>query len=213
MKNLSVRFLTAYNKEVSVDAENAILVKCAAEYLKMNSNGKGGLCMFADNIIFDLLYLAKSKRDCKVLLKLLNEALKLREISERCKLNLRLLDSLVDYLSLSIKLNSNAKLSDFMSKDDLKIINNLPLNWFLLIIKPKLHINSYIAVISVIIQSYFNHDINLTSIILIITNIKLLFIHLNIVQKSEFLRCTQDVVTITQKLFRFKKYTRKGIFF
>jgi hypothetical protein len=151
-----------YNKDVIVDAENAILVKCAAEYLEMNSNGKGGLCMFADNIIFDLLYLAKSKRDCKVLLKLINEALKFREISERCKLNLRLLDSLVDYFSLSIKLNSNAKLDDVMSKDDLKIINNLPLNWFLLIIKPKLHINSYIAVLSAIIQDYidYNTDLN-----------------------------------------------------
>ena len=58
-----------------------------------------------------------------------------------------------------------------------------------------------------------DHDINLTSIIMTLTNIKLLFIHLNNVKKSEFLRCTQDVVTITQKLFRFKKYTRKGIFF
>ena len=155
-----------YNKDVNVDAENAILVKCAAEYLEMNSNGKGGLCMFADNIIFDLLYLAKSKRDCKGVLTLINEALKYREISERCKLNLRLLDSLVDYLSLSIKLNSgynSVKLSDFLNDDDVKLINNLPLNWFMCIIKPKLHINSYIALLSSIIQGYIDYNTDLNS--------------------------------------------------
>ena len=52
-----------YNKEINVDINNVVNVKCAAEYLDMRSTkGKGGLSLLADNIIFDILYLAKSKQ-------------------------------------------------------------------------------------------------------------------------------------------------------
>ncbi len=67
-----------YNKEIHVDSTNVIYVKCA----EMNSNGKGGLCMFVDNILFDLLYVAKSKRDFKLILQLLKESFKYKEIAE-----------------------------------------------------------------------------------------------------------------------------------
>lgn len=156
-----------YNKEIVLDSNNAIHVKCAAEYLEMNSNGKGGLSMFADNIIFDLLYAAKNKHDCKIILKLIDESLKFKEISEKCKLNLRLLDSLGDYLSWSIKLNSsynNTQSSDLLSDNDVKIINNLPLNWFLYLIKPKVTISTPVALLSNIIQGYIDYNTDLNPI-------------------------------------------------
>ena len=157
-----------YNKEINVNATNVIDVKCAAEFLEMNSNGKGGLCMFADNIIFDLLHAARSKRDCMTILKLLDESLKYKDITEKCKLNLRLLDALVEYLSSSIKLNSAYNnvcfnKNELLGEKELKIVSNLPINWFLHLVKSKVHIGTYVVLLSNLIENYIDHNTALNS--------------------------------------------------
>lgn len=159
-----------YNKEIHVDVTNVIYVKCAAEYLQMNSNGKGGLCMLADNILFDLLYVAQKKRNYKLILQLTEQAMQYKEISEKSKLNLRLLDAFIDNLASAIKIASAYNLSkldfkqnnDIIGKNELKILNNLPLYWFVHLIKSKSHAsNFYQNLLSHLIENYIDYNTNL----------------------------------------------------
>jgi hypothetical protein len=74
-----------YNKEVKINAENIIEVICAAEYLRMSGGvGRGGgLNVVADNVLFDLSYAGRNKKDFALFLSLIERASQHVELIEK----------------------------------------------------------------------------------------------------------------------------------
>ncbi len=169
-----------YNKQVQVNQENVIAVRCAAEYLKMNVSGSNcsGLALMAENILFDLTYSAKNKKDYKSILLLLKKAVEFAELSEKCLISRKLIDSFVENLSIYVKSENvyesiglyekspslyapkkslhNLSLND----DQINIINGLPLKWMNDFVRSAICFNLNPMLLSFLIQNYIDYNTN-----------------------------------------------------
>jgi len=93
-----------YNKETRINESNVIETICAAEYLKMTgAGGRGGLSMVASNVLFDLTYLTRAKRDLKLTVSLVEKAGRFAEIFESSGVYKKLIDALVESLVAHVK--------------------------------------------------------------------------------------------------------------
>ncbi|CAF0787153.1 unnamed protein product [Brachionus calyciflorus] len=163
-----------YNKDVDVNLNNVVSVKCAAEYLEMTGGtGRGGLVMLADNILFDLTYSAKTKRDFYLPLVLLDKSVQFKKYSENSGLTQKLIDSVVENLHSFLKSaavydniekdpKKTKKNRISLSEDSLKILNNLPLDWMNDLIRSAARVGLSQPTLSVIIENYidFNTGLN-----------------------------------------------------
>lgn len=171
-----------YNKEVKIDADNVIETICAAEYLKMTGGlGRGGLAMVANNILFDLTFLSRNKRDYKQTLKFIETASKFVDVIEACGVSKKLIDTFVETLVNhvkssgvyeSINLYTKAAKSNVaaykspkhnlvIEDDQLDVLNNLPLKWINDIIRCSIRYGMNQALISYIIQNYIDYNTSL----------------------------------------------------
>lgn len=169
-----------YNKEVDVNLNNVVAVKCAAEYLEMTGgSGRGGLAMLADNVLFDLIYSAKTKRDFYLPLLLLEKSAKFGTYAEKSGLSTKLIEAFVENLSVYAKTASVYESINYYDKNQashaskkdpqnltlneehLNILNNLPLNWMNFLIRSAVRIGLNSSLLSLIIQNYIDYNTGL----------------------------------------------------
>ena len=170
-----------YNKEVIINADNVIETICAAEYLKMTGGlGRGGLAMVANNILFDLTFLSRNKRDYKQNLKFIEVASKHVDIIEASGVYRKLIDTFVETLVTHVKSsgvyesinlytkpqknlpnNKNHKHNLIIEDEQLNVLNNLPLKWINDIIRCSIRYGINQALISFIIQNYIDYNTSL----------------------------------------------------
>lgn len=171
-----------YNKEVRVNQENVIEVRCAAEYLKMTITGTGcsGLALLAENTLFDLTYSAKPRKDYQSILLLLKKASEFADLSEKCMINRKLIDSFVENLTMHVKstnIYDSIGLYDkspslfapkkslhnlCLNNDQINMLNSLPLKWMNDLIRSAVRFSLNQMLLSYIIQNYidFNTSLN-----------------------------------------------------
>lgn len=171
-----------YNKQVNIDLENVVEVRCATEYLKMTVSGSGcsGLALLAENILFDLTYSAKAKKDYKSMLMLLKKSIDYADLVEKSLFNKKIIDSFVENLAIYVKSNNlydsiglydkspslfapKKSLHDLsLNSEQINIINNLPLKWMNDLIRSSVRFNLNPSLLSYLIQNYIdsNTDLN-----------------------------------------------------
>jgi hypothetical protein len=170
-----------YNKEVNVNQENVIAVRCAAEYLKMTISGSGcsGLALLAENKLFDLTYSAKARKDYQSILLLLKKAAEFADLSEKCMINRKIIDSFTENLAMHVKstnIYDSIGLYDkspslfapkkslhnlCLNEDQIGTINSLPLKWMNDLIRSAVRYNLNQMLLSYLIQNYIDYNTGL----------------------------------------------------
>ena len=167
-----------YNKEVQIDANNVIEVLCASEYLKMSGGiGRSGLSMVANNILFDISYASRNKREYKQSLKFVQKAAVFAEIIEQSGAYKKIIDSFIENLVSYVKLSgiyesiniyckshkstamNKKNLHDLVLDDDqLNILNSMPLKWMNDILRTAVRNGLNSGLVSFIIQNYIDSN-------------------------------------------------------
>lgn len=170
-----------YNKEVQIDAENVIEVLCASEYLKMSGGiGRSGLSIVANNILFDITYAGRNKREYKQSLKFVQKAAEFADIIETSGAYKKVIDSFIESLVSFVKLSgiyesiniyckshkstamNKKNLHDLViDEDQFKILNDLPLKWINDILRTAVRNGLNHGLISYIIQNYIDSNTKL----------------------------------------------------
>ena len=169
-----------YNKNVLVNSDNVIEVRCAAEYLEMNGNsGRGGLGMLADNVLLDVTYSAKSRRDYGLILDLIEKAAKHSKWAEKCGIESKLIEIFVDALAIHVKKALiyegislyEKRVSPYspkkglhsisLSDENINKLNNLPLKWMNDLVRYAARSALNQSLLSYIIQNYIDYNTNL----------------------------------------------------
>ncbi len=171
-----------YNKDVQVTFDNVVEVRAAAEYLEMTGGGqqggtccRGGLATLADNVLFEYLYDAKSKRDVHVPLTLLERAARHPDLADKSGVAEKLLESLVhglasqsacrphevpvpifDHRGRSYSSGSSRNHS-LLSKRQQETLNHLPLSWANQLVRDGARSGVDHAQLASIVQSYIDH--------------------------------------------------------
>ena len=208
-----------YNKSVQINADNVIAVRCAAEYLEMtNGYGRSGLSTLTDNILFDLTYSYKSKRDYNASLTLLERAAEFASLAEQAVIHTKLIESFVENLngyvrkssiyenSLSIYEKSfgiNNKASHLnnvtlhrlsLSNDNIDALNHLPLKWMndLVRISSRYGLNQ--SLLSFIIQNYVDYNTKINP------NYKLEAEETSSAKSKNLVSMAADIINVENKL-------------
>ena len=166
-----------YNKEVKINVDNVIEVICAAEYLKMTGGmGRGGLSVVADNVLFDLSYATRNKRDYGLSLFFIVKASQFIELVEKSGLYRKLIESFVENLTIYIKTSAiyesihiyskSAKFNSSirslhniaLNEEQIEILNNLPIKWMNDLVKCAIRYNLNQGLITYIIQNYIDFN-------------------------------------------------------
>ncbi len=175
-----------YNKSVQINADNVIATRCAAEYLEMtNGYGRSGLSMLTDNILFDLTYSYKSKRDYNASLALLERAAEYAPLAERAGIYTKLIESFVENLNGFVRKSSiyensfsiyeksfgisssNTKANHLhnetlhrlsLSNDNIDALNHLPLKWMNDLVRVGARYGLDHSLLSYIIQNYIDYN-------------------------------------------------------
>ncbi len=153
---------------------------CAAEFLKMSGSvGRGGLSCVAENVLFDLSFAGRTKRDYGLILNFIEKALKYPDFIEKSGVYRKLIESFVENLTIYVKTsaiydsiciyNKSNKYGSskkslhslLLSEEQMNIINNLPLKWMNDIIKCALRFNLNQSLNSYLIQSYIDYNTNI----------------------------------------------------
>ena len=169
-----------YNKEVKINMDNVIEVICAAEYLKMTGGmGRGGLSVVADNVLFDLSYATRNKRDYGLSLFFIVKASQFIELVEKSGLYRKLIESFVENLTIYIKTSAiyesihiyskSAKFNSSirslhniaLNEEQIEILNNLPMKWMNDLVKCAIRYNLNQGLITYIIQNYIDFNTKL----------------------------------------------------
>ena len=125
-----------YNIRIDVTRENVCELRCAAEFLQMNS--RGNLVDKTDSVLVDLLTTAKLSRDYELLGDLLCKCNTLGEISEQAKIVDKCILGVVDCLLLSIKYGRNVYEPESFwqaTPEARQKLFQMPLKWFLELFK------------------------------------------------------------------------------
>ena len=167
-----------YNKSVQINSENVIAVRCAAEYLEMtNGFGRSSLSMLTDNILFDLTYSSKGKRDYNTSLTLLERAAEYSSWAEKCGIHTKLIQSFVENLTAFVRKSSIYESSGIYDKsaaskhnnlhalslsyDNVDALNHLPLKWMNEMIKFAARYGLNQSLLTFIIQNYLDYNTKL----------------------------------------------------
>jgi hypothetical protein len=165
-----------YGKDVDLNYRNIVPIRCATEYLQMTGNDTGSrsnLATMTENVLFDVTHTAKSKRDYNLPLTLLSQAAKSEIYAEPSGIHIKLIDSFLDSLSYFMKTSSiydSYNLYDHKSKkpaypalntEQIDILNSLPLNWMLELIKSSQKVGLNPHVLANIVQNYLDYNTNL----------------------------------------------------
>jgi len=164
-----------YNKEIRINESNVIETICAAEYLKMTN----GLSMIANNLLFDLTFLSRtrSKRDYKLTLGFVEKAAQFVEIIEACGVYKKLIDALVEGLVAHVKASGIYESINIYSKvkkekemvrhelvideNELKVFCGLPVKWIVDIVKGSLRFGLNHGLVGYLVQNYVDKNTGL----------------------------------------------------
>ena len=165
-----------YNKSVEINKDNVIAVRCASEYLEMtNGYGRSGLSMLTDNILFDLTYSAKAKKDYNASLTLLERAAEFSSLAEKAGIHTKLIESFVENLTAFVrkssiyenkyektsvsKHNKDTSLHSIsLSYDNVDALNHLPLRWINDLVRFAFRYGLNHSLLSYIIQNYIDYN-------------------------------------------------------
>ena len=101
-----------YGKNVDVNPNNVVPIRCAIDYLKMNDDiekqqpQQKSLARMADAVLFDTTHTAKAKRDFSLPISLLDQAIRSEKHAEASEIHTKIIDSVADSLAYYSKTNS-----------------------------------------------------------------------------------------------------------
>jgi hypothetical protein len=159
-----------YNKDIRVNGENVIPVRLASEYLDMKSQNNN-LTALADNVLYDLIYQARNKRDYKSILNYLNQAKEYPELAEKSELDKKLIEAFAENLNSFVRSSSiydkvydktpssyNRLHSLSLGPENIKTLNNLPLKWMNELVRAVARQGLNNHLLSHIVQSYIDSN-------------------------------------------------------
>lgn len=101
-----------YGKNVDVNANNVVPIRCAIDYLKMNDDiekqqpQQKSLARMTEAVLFDTTHTAKAKRDYALPLNLLDQAIRSEKHAEAAEIHTKIIDSFADSLAYYLKTGS-----------------------------------------------------------------------------------------------------------
>ena len=154
------------NKEVDVNAENAVEVRAATEYLEMTgAKGtgccRGGLASLADSVVDEALGRARGRRDPTAPLDMLERAARSgAEHAEKAGLSKKIIESFVENLASHSRAATQDRHpkqpSAVLSEKQQKQLNHLPLSWINEVVKQSARHGLNPAELTRIVQGYID---------------------------------------------------------